>query len=59
MAAIPNSEVTCITPELLFPHLGAGDFCCCEHLFSAMDGTARAWKSCGADYNNDVANVLW
>ena len=25
MAAIPNSEVTSITPELLFPHLGAGD----------------------------------
>ena len=24
MAAIPNSEVISITPELLFPHLGAG-----------------------------------
>ncbi len=24
MAAIPNSEVIRITPELLFPHLGAG-----------------------------------
>ncbi len=26
MAAIPNSEVISITPELLFPHLGAGDY---------------------------------
>ena len=25
MAAFPNSEVISITPELLFPHLGAGD----------------------------------
>ena len=25
MAAIPNSEVISITPELLFPHLGAGE----------------------------------
>ena len=25
MVAIPNSEVISITPELLFPHLGAGE----------------------------------
>ena len=28
MAAIPNSEVISITPELLFPHLGAGEKAC-------------------------------
>ena len=43
MAAIPNSEVISITPELLFPHLGAGDdflgevcVLCYEFAFQAL-----------------------